>query len=157
MVGTNPESVNDAAIDVPELPSATGVLAAVCATKRSRASADAVTGQLVLSKGTSSQCKGLTKTQLFFLLSSKMDPRSYSIERGREFFIFMEMRERQQWASFRMTPKTWQDATRALNEELRKQLGVSMPPKIPRALVDKLAEIEQRILVRIQTGNYKCE
>ena len=94
MVGTNTESMNNAAINVLELPSATDILAAVCVTKQSRASADTVTSQLVLSKGTSSQCKGLTKTQLF-LLSSKMDLCSYSIERGHESFIFMEMQERQ--------------------------------------------------------------
>ena len=113
--------------------------------------------QRMSSQGDNGRREKLTKKQLYFLSSSKTDPRSYTIERGREFFIYMDLREQRQWSSFRMTPKSWQDATRLLNEELREQLSSSAPPKIPRALVDKLAEVEQRILQRIQTGNHKCE
>lgn len=72
----------------------------------------------------------------------------------------MEMRAEFQWASFNMTSRKWVAATETYNlrlEELCKAKGAVAMKKNPRALMDKLGQIEPKIAVRIATGNFICK
>ena len=101
----------------------------------------------------------LTRSQLIFSLATQTDPRILTIQRGDEFFLFMDLRKEHQWASFKMTSHKWVLATEAYNLQLQSSCsskGHSYIAKNPRALMDKLGEIEQMIAQRIMTGNYLC-
>lgn len=103
----------------------------------------------------------LTRSQLIFSLATQTDPRTLSIQRGDEFFLFMDLRKEHQWASFKMTSRKWVLATKAYNLQLESSCSSKDHPKSyiaknPRALMDKLSEIEQMIAQRITTGNYLC-
>jgi hypothetical protein len=101
----------------------------------------------------------LTRSQLIFSLATQTDPRTLTIQRGDEFFLFMDLRKEHQWASFKMTSHKWVLATKAYNLQLQSSCGSkghSYVAKNPRALMDKLSEIEQMIAQRIATGNYLC-
>ena len=102
----------------------------------------------------------LTRSQLIFSISTSIDPRSLSIKRKDEFFLFMEMRAEHQWASFSMTCRKWVTATSSFNtqlEERQKGGNLEIVKKNPRALMDKLAEVEQQIIQRSTTGNFTCK
>jgi hypothetical protein len=101
----------------------------------------------------------LTRSQLIFSLATQTDPRTLTIQRGDEFFLFMDLRKEHQWASFKMTSHKWVLTTKAYNLRLQSSCsseGRSFVAKNPRALLDKLGEIEQMIAQRIATGNYLC-
>lgn len=101
----------------------------------------------------------LTRSQLIFSLATQTDPRTLIIQRGDEFFLFMDLRAEHQWASYKMTSHKWILATKAYNLRLQSSCsskGLSYIAKNPRALMDKLSEIEQMIAHRISTGNYMC-
>lgn len=72
----------------------------------------------------------------------------------------MRLRKEQQWASFRMTPFDWVCAASLYNTELQKlnrERGRALVMKTPRALMEKLGELEPDILGRIATDNYSCK
>jgi hypothetical protein len=71
----------------------------------------------------------------------------------------MDMRAEAGWVSFGMTSRKWALATLDYNERLEKvcqSKNLSTNKKNPRALVEKLGEIERIIMNRLATGNYKC-
>ena len=74
----------------------------------------------------------------------------------------MKLRSVYKWASFKMTPAKWVEATKLYNSEALKQLQVSDQShsyvhKNPRALMTQLGTVETTISERIIAGNYKCE
>ena len=72
----------------------------------------------------------------------------------------MDMRAERQWASFSMTCRKWVNATNIFNtqlEERRKGENLDVVKKNPRALMDKLAEVEQQIIQRLTTENFACK
>lgn len=74
-----------------------------------------------------------------------------------EFYLFMDMREEKQWASFSMNAPKWVAAAQEYNTRLEAQSsGASVIKKHPRALMDLLGEIEPKISARIATGDYTC-
>ena len=103
----------------------------------------------------------LTRSQLIFSAGTTINPRSLTIERGIEFFLFMDMRATHQWSSFTMNSRKWVGATKMYNEVLakdRKSKGLSeVIKKNPRALMDKLGEIEPMIMKRLATNDFKCK
>jgi hypothetical protein len=103
--------------------------------------------------------RALTRSQRLFAIATNIDPRSLSIKGGDEFFLFMEMRIKHRWVSFNMSSKKWVTATHLYNADLtivKARNGTPAVPKNPRALLDKLGEVESSIVTRITTGNYKC-
>ncbi len=95
-------------------------------------------------------------------IATGLDIRSVQITRAEKdaFFLFMELRQKYQWASFKMTPRAWVVACSAYNVEVEKKNaaeGKSLQRKTPRALLEKLGEIELVILSRINRKDYKCE
>lgn len=107
---------------------------------------------------------GLTPSQRLFSIATGINPLSSSIASGDEFFLFMNLRAEHQWVSFGMTPQKWVDAAVTYNVELEKlnrRLGHFRSNwatwKTPRALMEKLGEVEPMILRRLATGDYKCK
>jgi hypothetical protein len=102
---------------------------------------------------------GLTRSQLLFSIGTDMDVRSLAVQGDVEFYLFMEMRAEFQWTSFTMTSQKWVSATHIYNERLEQQTrvrGILFIRKNPRALMEKLGEIEPKISKRLLTKNFKC-
>ncbi|THG93316.1 hypothetical protein EW026_g7888 [Hermanssonia centrifuga] len=100
----------------------------------------------------------LTRSQLLFNILTGVDHRALIITGDVEFFLFMDLRKEFQWASFRMTPRGYVEATQLYNEQLERvnrANGHTTVRKNPRALMNKLAEIEPRILQRLATQDFK--
>ncbi|KAH9855088.1 hypothetical protein C2E23DRAFT_725157 [Lenzites betulinus] len=103
---------------------------------------------------------GMTRSQRLFSVATGIDARSLSFAcsgDSDEFYLFMRLRKEHQWASFRMTPFNWVCAASLYNTELRRlnhERGKSLVSKTPRALMEKLGDIEPDILGRLATGNY---
>ncbi|KAF8173443.1 hypothetical protein BJ912DRAFT_1079230 [Pholiota molesta] len=103
------------------------------------------------------QEEGLTRSQLIFSIGTAIDPRALRIDEGDEFFLFMDMRIEFQWTSFGMTAAKWASAAQIYNnrlEGLNKKKDVEFIKKNPRALADKLNEVERQINERNITKNY---
>ncbi|KAF9523224.1 hypothetical protein CPB83DRAFT_871718 [Crepidotus variabilis] len=102
----------------------------------------------------------LTRSQLLFSITTQMNPRSLLIKDNLEFFLFMDMRDELKWTSFGMTSLKWVSAVKTYNQRLEKRgkdTGVAVVKKSPRALMDKLSEIETSILQRVATRNFKSK
>ncbi|KAI0704824.1 hypothetical protein C8Q76DRAFT_631245 [Earliella scabrosa] len=104
---------------------------------------------------------GITRSQRVFSIATGIDPRTLSFGSASdrlEFFAFMDLRDRNKWASYKMTNFDWVCAASMYNVEISKinaKHGKQLPMKTPRALMEKLGEIESAILTRIRTSNYK--
>ena len=102
---------------------------------------------------------GLTRSQVLFSIGTAMDVRSLAVQGDIEFYLFMEMRAEFQWTSFAMTSQKWVSATHVYNKRLEEKTrvkGVLFIRKNPRALMEKLGEIEPKISKRLLTKNFKC-
>jgi len=91
----------------------------------------------------------LTRSERLFSLATKTDVRSMSIRDDGEFYLFMDMRAENLWASFNMTSCKWVTATQDYNTRLEAlNVGRNRPTikKNPRALLELLGEIEARII-----------
>jgi hypothetical protein len=89
-----------------------------------------------------------------------INPLSLSISKGNEFFLFMDMRAEQQWTSYGTSPRQWAKATNEYNtrlEALAKSSKFPFIPKNPRALMDKLGEIEPKISDRLLRQDFQCQ
>ncbi|KAI0287801.1 hypothetical protein BC826DRAFT_869916, partial [Russula brevipes] len=104
--------------------------------------------------------KQLTRSQLLFQFAAGVDPRTLHIGPGEDkaFFLFMEMRLEYRWVSYDMTPARWARATGEFNRRLAedgRQRGVSSVLKHPRALMEKLGEIEGKVADRLYRNDFK--
>ena len=102
----------------------------------------------------------LTRTQLVFSVATSIDPRMLRINGDTEFYLFMDMRAEFQWTSFAMSSQKWASATHIYNsrlEDAAKKKGVLAIKKNPHALMDKLAEIEQKISERMIKQHFNCK
>ncbi|KAK6984837.1 hypothetical protein R3P38DRAFT_2575379, partial [Favolaschia claudopus] len=97
----------------------------------------------------------LTPSQLLFESGTGINPLALKITYGEEFYLFMKLRTERQWKSFEMTPKRWAEETVLYNSRLKSLPNRIPSPKHPRALVEKLTEIEPKIILRIRDKNYK--
>ena len=104
---------------------------------------------------------GLTRSDLIFSTATSINPQSLVIAGGEEFYLFMDLRTMHQWASFGMNSQKLVTATCLFNEAFITQQhakGISdIVKKNPCALMDKLGEIELKIVKRIATQNYMCK
>ncbi|KAF8191327.1 hypothetical protein BJ912DRAFT_849553, partial [Pholiota molesta] len=104
--------------------------------------------------------KDLTRSQIIFSIGTSVDPRALRISGDDEFYLFMDMRAELQWISFAMTTPKWAIATKAYNnrlEKLGKEKDLIIVQKNPRALMDKLSEIEPVISDRHTRKDYICK
>lgn len=105
------------------------------------------------------QARGLTRSQLIFSMGTSVDPRALKITGDDEFYLFMDQRAQHGWTSFGMTTQKWASAAKLYNaqlEELGKKKHTVFIKKNPRALMEKLGEIEPKILDRVARNNYSC-
>ena len=102
----------------------------------------------------------LSRSQLLFKLGTQINPLSLTISTDEEYFLFMEMRRENKWVSFGMSAKRWVEATDLYNSRLiqqRMSRWLSTIPKNPRALFEKLGDVESQILERLATSNFKSK
>ncbi|KAJ7027842.1 hypothetical protein C8F04DRAFT_1266630 [Mycena alexandri] len=100
----------------------------------------------------------LTRSQQLFQSLTGTDPRSLKVHKGAEFFLLMDMRVQSQLKSFEMTPKRWVEFTDAYNLRLKALpvvAGHTFVGKNPRALVEKIGEVESQIISRIAKNDFK--
>ncbi|KAJ6452711.1 hypothetical protein C8R47DRAFT_1256076 [Mycena vitilis] len=88
----------------------------------------------------------LTRSQRLFFSGTGTNPKALEIAQGSEFFLFMEMRAELKWKASDMTTRKWADAVGRYNERLAAKIPGAIA-KTPRALVNKLGAISQRILL----------
>jgi hypothetical protein len=103
--------------------------------------------------------KNLTRSERLFSLGTHTDVRSLTISGDDEFFLFMDLRAKNSWASFNMTSPKWVAATQEYNTQLKALNSAKNHPTIaknPRALVDMLGKIEPKILERITKNDFLC-
>ncbi|EKM49144.1 uncharacterized protein PHACADRAFT_107413 [Phanerochaete carnosa HHB-10118-sp] len=103
--------------------------------------------------------QGLTRSQRIFAISSGMDPRSLHIDSDEEFYLFMDLRAEQQWRSFAMNSHKYVEATHLFNATLAtraREKGFPYVAKNPRAILDKLGEMETAVLKRIKHQSFTC-
>ncbi|KAJ7166768.1 hypothetical protein C8R46DRAFT_1351047 [Mycena filopes] len=97
----------------------------------------------------------LTASQRFFSSATGTDPRSLAIHQGQEFFLFMDMRREFGWKSYDMNSRKWVTATTEYNSRLRRLPGGNQfIAKNPRALLEKLGEMEPKIATRLANNNF---
>lgn len=96
----------------------------------------------------------LTPTQLVFKLHTGKDPRSQVIEKGDEWFLFMDLRAQYKWRSFDIN---WKEATKILNDALFNKHPFQFVRKEPLALHQALFAVEKTIDVKISSNNFSCE
>lgn len=105
------------------------------------------------------RAQGLTRSQLLFSVGTAIHPRALEIKGDDEFYLFMDLRAQQRWTSFGMTAQKWASATSIYNTQLEvcsKKKGFQFIKKNPRALSEKLNEIEPKIIERVSRNNYIC-
>lgn len=101
---------------------------------------------------------GLSRSQRLFRIHTGVDPRALEIKMSAEFFLFMELRYNGQWTSFSMNSRKWAVATADYNcrlATLKNADGQPFVPKHPRALMEKLGEVEDKIINKLSTGDYR--
>lgn len=103
---------------------------------------------------------GMTRSQHFFTIATRIDARAMQISGDVEFHLFMDMRAECVWISFKMTPRQWAVATETYNrrlEEKNRAIGLETVKKNPQALLRKLGEIEVAVMNRVAKNDFKCE
>ncbi|KAI1796505.1 hypothetical protein LXA43DRAFT_879937 [Ganoderma leucocontextum] len=104
---------------------------------------------------------GLTRSQrIFSVASGGINPRSLSLASIDldEFKLFLWLRAEGKWATHTMMPFDWVCAASAYNKELYKLNQTTHEEralKTPRALMDKLFELEPKLIRRIISDNYQ--
>lgn len=102
----------------------------------------------------------LSRSQQLFDKATGISPLALKINADEEFYTFMEMRAEQQWASFKMTSKRWAAVTVEYNTRLSDLCSAKNLPtthKHPRALVEKLSEVEIIVAERLSAKNFRCK
>ncbi|KAF8969038.1 hypothetical protein BDZ97DRAFT_1902759 [Flammula alnicola] len=142
----------------PSLPS-TALLPATSSSQKRKGCTVAMAEEPTASIDETPNSKWLTRSQLLFSIGTSIDPRVLQITDDNEFYLFMDMRAEFQWTSFGMTVSKWASAAKIYNEQLEalgKTKNIEILKKNPRALTDKLSEIEPKISERILKQNYLC-
>ncbi|KAG1743758.1 uncharacterized protein EDB91DRAFT_1051073, partial [Suillus paluster] len=108
--------------------------------------------------GASTQPPGMTRSQHFFTIATRIDACAMHISGDVEFHLFMDMRAEFAWISFKMTPKQWAAATETYNNHLEEKNhanGSETVKKNPQALLRKLGEIEVAVMNRVAKNDFK--
>lgn len=102
----------------------------------------------------------LTRSQRLFSVMMNIPYQSLTISGDEEFFLFMDMQDEFKWMTFNMTFRKYVIATIEFNsrmEQKAKAKGTHFITKNPRALMEKLTEIEEKITERLSTKNFVCK
>jgi hypothetical protein len=101
----------------------------------------------------------LTHSQRLFSIATDTDVRMLVIKEQHEFFLFMDIRADWQWTSFSMTPRKWVLATEHYNsclEDLNKKASSPTIKKNPRALMEALGGVEEKVTSRLIKNDFIC-
>jgi hypothetical protein len=96
----------------------------------------------------------LTRSEQFFSSATSIDVRALKIASDAEFHLFMDLRAEHKWVTYSMTSTRWIRATNDYNARLQESGIQDVILKNPRALMDKLAEVEPIIADRILKNDY---
>ncbi|KAF9019632.1 hypothetical protein BDZ89DRAFT_1164575 [Hymenopellis radicata] len=101
----------------------------------------------------------LTRSQLLLLRYTNIDARCLNITSNVQFYLFMDLRAKHQWSTFTMSPRKWTAATSTYNDALVALLSAKPKSeeyiaKVPKALMEKLSEVEGKILQRLSTNKF---
>ncbi|KAJ7130666.1 hypothetical protein C8R46DRAFT_1236100 [Mycena filopes] len=86
----------------------------------------------------------------------RVEEPSLEIHSGAEFYLFVDMRRELQWKASDMTSKKWANAVGEYNVRLARKVPGAIA-KTPRALVNKLGEVERHALHRLATNDFKSK
>ncbi|KAF9004963.1 hypothetical protein BDZ89DRAFT_1169035 [Hymenopellis radicata] len=97
--------------------------------------------------------------QLLLLRYTNIDARCLNITSNVQFYLFMDLRAKHQWSTFTMSPRKWTAATSTYNDALFALLSAKPKSeeyiaKVPKALMEKLSEVEGKILQRLSTNKF---
>ncbi|KAI0066538.1 hypothetical protein BV25DRAFT_1912599 [Artomyces pyxidatus] len=101
---------------------------------------------------------GLSRSQALFERVTRIDPRALKIGDDQEFFVFMDLRLQHRWATFSMTSRNAVTAAELFNAAMKAHndpRGVTTVKKNPSAIIEKLNRVEEMIVKKIKSGNYK--
>ncbi len=74
-----------------------------------------------------------------------------------EFYLFMDLRKQYQWVTYKMSALAWVQAASLFNTTLENKKGKSAVRKTPRALMEKLEEVEKVVHHQIKHNDFMCE
>ncbi|KAI1789749.1 hypothetical protein LXA43DRAFT_892226 [Ganoderma leucocontextum] len=104
---------------------------------------------------------GQMRSQRIISAATGFDPRSLKFPKDDNvgYFLFMDLRAKYKWVTHGMTAGMWVEAASIYNAALKaKKTGASITPiirKMPRALMEKLQEIESVVHHRKKNNDYK--
>ncbi|PIL26811.1 hypothetical protein GSI_11072 [Ganoderma sinense ZZ0214-1] len=99
---------------------------------------------------------GTTCSQILISLVTGLDPRSLKFSNDDdEFYMFMDLRATYKWVTYNILALTWVEAASIFNAALEKKRGKDAVRKTPRALMEKLEDIEKTIHFRIKNKDFK--
>ncbi|KAI1797610.1 hypothetical protein LXA43DRAFT_1126227, partial [Ganoderma leucocontextum] len=102
---------------------------------------------------------GTTRSQVIISLITGLDPRSLAFPKSdsEEFYLFMDLRARYNWVTYNMSALGWVEAASIYNRALEEKKGTCAIRKTPRALMEKLEEVEKVIHFRLKHTDYKAK
>lgn len=84
----------------------------------------------------------------------------FKIERGEEFFLFMDLRAERKWVAHKLNSRAWIRATQEYNEALEKKnivAGLLTIKKTPHAMIEQLGYAENVVMNRLVSQNFTGE
>ncbi|PIL30720.1 hypothetical protein GSI_06888 [Ganoderma sinense ZZ0214-1] len=101
---------------------------------------------------------GTTRSQIIISVVTGLDPRSLKFPKNdsEEFYLFMELREHYKWVTYNMSALGWVEAASVYNTALEKKKPGTVR-KTPRALMEKLEEIEKTIHLRLKHKDFTSQ
>ncbi|KAI1782658.1 hypothetical protein LXA43DRAFT_1103634 [Ganoderma leucocontextum] len=106
---------------------------------------------------------GLTRSQKVFSIATGIDPRVLTFSKNtswREFELFMKLRDTHKWVTYKMTPFHFVCAASTYNaaiSQINQTGGEQFPLKTPRAILEKLGDIEAQIFVHVRDNNFESK
>ncbi|KAI1781854.1 hypothetical protein LXA43DRAFT_907485 [Ganoderma leucocontextum] len=102
---------------------------------------------------------GTTRSQILISIVTGLDSRSLKFPKNDsdEFYLFMELRAQYKWVTYNMSALGWVEAASIYNTALEKKKGTCAVRKTPRALMEKLEEVEKTIHFRLKHKDFKSQ
>ncbi|KAI1781611.1 hypothetical protein LXA43DRAFT_1105626 [Ganoderma leucocontextum] len=99
---------------------------------------------------------GTTRSQVLVSIVTGLDSRSLTFPKNdsEEFYLFMELRAQYKWVTYSMSALGWVEAASIYNTALEKKKGNCAIRKTPRALMEKLEEVEKTIHFRLKHKDF---
>ena len=100
----------------------------------------------------------LTRSERLFKAHTGIHPMSLRIDGNDEYYLFMDLRAQNRWASYLMTSGMYVEATKIYNQALEEfhhnKPGPRPIPKSPRAIMEELGRTEALVLARLAKQDF---